>query len=153
MDCLRTFPGVGESFISRRGYVGSDERVHRLRGDISRCLTSSCNLSHLGVKNSLLKRVNFKCCKHIDFLDEQRRCVLLSELLGNLRQDPCRISVLVGLAIELDGFHLLVLLHQVGSVPLEELLNLQEVVLLGKLHSLIPLVQQHAAIDRLLNVA
>jgi hypothetical protein len=38
-------------------------------------------------------------------------------------------------------------------IPLQELLDLKEVMLLSELHSLIPLVQEHTAINRLLNIS
>jgi|Laugresu1bdmlbsd_1035121.scaffolds.fasta_scaffold561774_1 hypothetical protein len=38
-------------------------------------------------------------------------------------------------------------------VPLQELLDLKEVMLFSKLHSLIPLVQKHTAINSLLNIS
>ena len=39
------------------------------------------------------------------------------------------------------------------GVSLQQLLDLQEVVLLGKLNSLVPLIQQDTAVDSLFDIA
>lgn len=77
----------------------------------------------------------------------------MSELLSDGGQDSGRISVLIGFAVEFDCLHFLVLLYQVIGVSLQQLLDLQEVVLLGKLNSLVPLIQQDTAVDSLFDIA
>jgi hypothetical protein len=77
----------------------------------------------------------------------------LSELLSDGGQYSGRIGVFIGFAVEFDCLHFLVLLYQVVGVSLQQLLDLQEVVLLGKLHSLIPLIEEDAAVDGLFDIA
>jgi len=110
-------------------------------------------LGNLSVENSLLIGVDLESCKHIDLLNQKRRCIFLSEFLSDGGQDACRVCVLVSFSIKLDCLHLLVLLYQMIGIALKELLYLHEVMLLSKFNCLVPLVQQYTAIDGLFDIS
>lgn len=124
MNGLSAFPGVGQGFVGGRGDVRSDQRIHSLCCDVSCRLACSSDLSNLSIKYSLLERVDLESCQHIDFLYKKRRSVFFSQLLSNLPKNSSRISILVCFSVELNSFHLFVLLHQVHSLSLEKLLYL-----------------------------
>ena len=79
---LCALPRIGERLISRRTDIARNQRVHSLCGNISCCLTCARDLSDLRVEHSLLVRVDFEGREHVDFLDQQERGILLSQLLG-----------------------------------------------------------------------
>ena len=153
MNTLCTLPGVGELFIGTCANITSDQGIHGLGSNFSGCLACSSDLCDLCIKHTLLVRIDLKCSQHIDLLNQKRRRILLSELLSDGGQYSGRISVLIGFAVEFDCLHFLVLLYQVIGVSLQQLLDLQEVVLLGKLNSLVPLIQQDTAVDSLFDIA
>ena len=152
VDGFGAFPGVGQLLVRGGADVAGDQAVHGL-GHVGCSHSSAGDLRYLGVEHALLVRVYFEGSEHVYLLDKQWRSVFLPKLLGDSGQNARALGVLVGLAEELDGLHLLVLLDQVRSVPLQQLLDLQEVVLLGQLHGLVPLVKEHAAVDGFLDVA
>jgi len=115
-------------------------------------LTCSSDLSNLGVEYSLLERVNFECCEDINLLNEKWGSILFSQLLRDLSQNSGTIGVFVGFPEKFYSLHLFVFLDQMVGISLEKLLDLQKVVLFGKLNCLIPLVQKDAAIDSLLDL-
>jgi len=112
VDGFGSLPRIGQGLVGRGADIRGDQGVHGLRSDIRSSLTCSCDLSHLCIKNSLLERVNFKCRQNVDFLDQEWRRILLSQLLSNLCQNPGGLRVLVGLPVQFNGFHLLVFLQQ-----------------------------------------
>ena len=124
MNSLCSFPRVCQSLVCRGRDIRCNERIHSLCSYISSCLSCSSDLGYLGVEDPLLERVNFKCGKNIDFLDEQWRSILFSKFLGNLSQNSCRISVLVSFSVELDSLHLFVFLNQKSRISLKKLLDL-----------------------------
>jgi hypothetical protein len=141
MDGLSSFPRVGKLLVGTRADVACDEAVHCFGSNLGGSLARVCDLGNLCIEDSLLVRVDFESSKNINLLNEKRRSILLSQLLSNRREDASRVGVLVGLSVKLNCLHLLVLLNQVICIPLEELLYLNEVMLLSKFHSLVPLVE------------
>jgi hypothetical protein len=105
----------------------------------------------LGIKHPLLERVDLKSCENVDLLNKQWWSVLFPKFLSDLRQNPCRICVLVGFTVELDCLHLFVLFDQVVSIPLQQLLDLQKVMLFSEFDSHVPLVKQYTAVNRFLH--
>ena len=69
VDGFGAFPRICKCFVRWSWYVTSNQRIHGLGCHISRRLPSSCNLSHLGVKNALFIRVDFKSCQNVDLFD------------------------------------------------------------------------------------
>ena len=141
MDSFSTLPRVGQSLVCRSRDVTRDQRVHGLSCHISSCLTCTCYLGHLCIEHTLLVRVNLEGSQHIDLLDQERRCVSLSQLLGYLSKKPSRLCVLIGLPVELYSFHLLVFLYQVTGVLREKLLYLDKAVLLCQFDGQVPLIE------------
>lgn len=153
MDGLSSFPRVSQLLVGTRADIARDETVHSFSSDLSGSLARVCDLGDLRIEDSLLVRVDFESGENVDLLDEKRRSILLSQLLSDRREDASRVGVLVCLAVELDCLHLLVLFDEVVGIALEELLNLNEVMLLSQLNGLVPLVEQDATVDGLLDIA
>jgi hypothetical protein len=110
MDGFSALPGVSKSFISRGTNVGGDQRIHGLSRNVSSSIACLSNLSHLGIKHSLLVRVNLKGSEHVDLLDQQEGSVLLSHFQGDFSQKSSGICILVSLSIQFNSLDLLVLL-------------------------------------------
>lgn len=141
MDCFSSLPWISKGLVCRGADVASDETVHGFGSDIGCSLSGSSNLGDLSVKYALLVRVNLEGGKHIDLLYQKHWGILFSQLLSNFGQKSCSICVFVCFAVELNSLHLFVLLNQHVGVLLKELFNGDKVVLLGKLHCKVPLVQ------------
>ena len=147
MDSFCSFPRISELFVRRGADIACDERVHCFSSYVCGSLPCTCNLSNLCIEDSLLVRIDFKCSQHINLLDQQQRCILLSKLLGYLCEKPGCFCILVSLSIQLDSLHLLVLVYQVVGILGKQLLNLYEAVLFSQLDCKIPLVKQHTTIN------
>lgn len=153
MDGLSSFPRVSQLLVGTCADIARDETVHCFSSNLSGSLARVCDLCDLRIEDSLLVRVDFESSENVDLLDEKRRSVLLSKLLSDRSEDASRVGVLVCLSVELDCLHLLILFNEMVGIALEELLNLNEVMLLGQLDGLVPLVEQDAAVDGLLDIA
>ena len=149
---FRAFPRIGQRLVGRRAYITRNQRIHGFRRHLRSGLSCSRYLGHLSVEDALLVRIDFERCQHVDLLDQEQRGILLPQLLRHLSQQARRFRVLVRLPEQLYSLHLLVLLDQMVRVPLQQLLDLEEVVLLRELDRQVPLVQQHTAIDCLLRI-
>mmetsp|Transcript_36640 Transcript_36640/g.56203 ORF Transcript_36640/g.56203 Transcript_36640/m.56203 type:complete len:273 (+) Transcript_36640:327-1145(+) len=152
VDGFCSLPRVGQGLVRGSANIRSDQRSHCTGRDVGSSLASASDLGDLSVEHSLLERVHLEGGQDVNLFDEERRSVLLAELLGDSGEDLGRLCVLVGLSEELDSLHLFVLLDEVVGILLKKLLDLQEVMLLSKLDSHVPLVQQNTAIDGLLDV-
>ena len=75
-----------------------------------------------------------------------------SHLLGQVGQELGSLRVMVGFAVQFDRLEVLLLVEEVAGVLGQEALDLGEVVLLGERDRLVPLVEQHTAVDRFLRV-
>jgi hypothetical protein len=148
-----SLPRIGKLLISTGAYITCNERVHGLGGNLCCSLSSTCDLGNLGIKHTLFVRVHFKCSKHIYLFNQKGRCILLSELLGDGSKNSGRISVFVGLTVELNSLHLLIFLYQVVCISLKELFNLHEVMLFSQFHCLIPLIQENTTVDGFLDIS
>lgn len=89
MNGFGSFPRVSELLVSAGADVARNETVHGLSRDFSSGLASVGDLGNLRIEDSLLVRVDLECGKHVNLLDEQRRSVLLSQLLSDSSQDAC----------------------------------------------------------------
>lgn len=69
VDSLSALPRVGQSFVSRGADVTRDQGVHRLCSHICSSLAGACDLGDLGVKDTLLVRVDFEGCQDVNLLD------------------------------------------------------------------------------------
>ena len=79
--------------------------------------------------------------------------LFIDQILSDFLEEKSRVRVSVGFSVELDCFQLFSLVKQMPRVFRKQILNLLEIVLLGQLDGFIPLVEQHAAIDPLFDVA
>ena len=66
---LGALPRISERLVSRRAYITSDQRVHRLGSHISRRLPRASDLGYLSVKDSLLVGIDFEGRQDIYLLD------------------------------------------------------------------------------------
>lgn len=153
MNCFSTFPRVSKSLVGRGADVTGNQAVHCFGNNIRSGLACSSDLRYLGVPDALLIRVDLKGSKHVNLLNQQKRCVLLSQFLGNLGKQASGVSIFIGFSVQFDRLHLLVILNQHLRITLEQLLNLHEVILLSQLNRIVPLVKQHAAVYRAFHVA
>ncbi len=153
MNCLRALPRVSKRLIRRGANVAGNEAVHCLCNHIGGSLASACNLGHLGVPNALLVGIHFKCSEHIDFLYKQKRGVLFPEFLSDFSKESGGVSVFVGLAEQLNRLNLFVVFYEHLCVALQKLLNLHKVVFLSQFNCVVPLVEQHAAVNGALHIS
>lgn len=153
MNSFGALPWISQSFVRRSTYITRNQRIHSLRCHISRSLSCTSDLRHLCIEHSLLIRINFESRQHVYLFDQQERRVLFSQLLRYLSKKFGRLRVLVRFSVQFDRFHLLILFNQVHGVLIEQLLDLNEAVLFGKINGQVPLVEQDAAIDGFLGIA
>ena len=78
MNTLGSLPWVCQLFICACADVTSDQRIHSFSCNFSRGLSSACDLCNLGVKHTLLIRIDFEGSQDVDFLDQKWWSILLS---------------------------------------------------------------------------
>mmetsp|Transcript_25500 Transcript_25500/g.48225 ORF Transcript_25500/g.48225 Transcript_25500/m.48225 type:complete len:479 (-) Transcript_25500:1812-3248(-) len=151
---LRAVPGV----LHAPGPVPGGRRVQRHQ-PVQRLrrhglgVVGGVALQHVvRVEGFVAETLDLQRCEHVQFLHTQRIHLLRGRLLRQLHQQLGRLGVAVRLAVELNRLQRLLLLEEVVGVLAQHTLNLLKVVALGELHSLVPLVEQNAAVHRRLDV-
>mmetsp|Transcript_12200 Transcript_12200/g.31335 ORF Transcript_12200/g.31335 Transcript_12200/m.31335 type:complete len:356 (+) Transcript_12200:202-1269(+) len=150
VEGLAASPGALQRAIGRHALVRRDQRLHRLRSRHG----AHRGARHLDVESLGLVLLDLHCGEQVELLDLLR--VLLraaGHIVRDLREELGGLGVPAGLAVQLHGLYLLVLVQEVLRVLRQQALDLLEVLLLCQVDCQIPLVQQHAAVHRRLHVA
>ena len=150
MKGLSPLPRVRQSFVGGSIDISGDQRIQSLSCGARRLARY---LIHFHIEHSLLVAIDFQSGQHVNLFHQKRRHSSAVQVVCDLRQQLRRLRILITFPVELDGFHLFILLHQMVRIAAQQPLNLHEIMILCQFYRQIPIVQQHAHIHSSLQIA